>query len=88
LSVAQFLDQLSREAAEGAAGGNKIEVVGAHVVKTGALTPGTDSKVRRAVDYAFVTLELAVTQNGEQRGSQLQMMFLRTDAGWRFSPTM
>ena len=60
-------------------------MVGAKIVKSGTLKKGEDSKVLRDIEFAFVQLEIQQGAEAAQpRG--LPMIFLKTNAGWRFSP--
>jgi hypothetical protein len=78
--VKDFFDHLAKEAGE-----HKFEITGAKVTKTDTLSPGKDEKVKRAIDYALVQLVIALDgEAAEPRG--IPMLFLKTDAGWRFSP--
>jgi len=79
--VTDFLDRSAREGREGS-----LKIVGAKVVKTMTLTPSNNSKVLRAVDVAVV--ELAFEKDGRTVPLQaFPLIFLKTDGGWKFSPT-
>ncbi|MBA3819155.1 MAG: hypothetical protein H0X17_09710 [Deltaproteobacteria bacterium] len=82
--IAEFFDKLAREVREARQAGAPPRVVGARTLRTKRLTPDEDRKVTRAIDTAIVQLE--IERRGERRAAGIPLIFLRTDAGWRFSP--
>jgi hypothetical protein len=81
--VADFFDHLAREGAEA---GATMKVVGAKVRKTGKVVASQDSKVLRDVEFAVA--QLVIEQDGgEARPQGVPLFFLKTEAGWRFSPS-
>ena len=60
--------------------------VGAKVRKTGKVAASQDSKVLRDVEFAVVQF-LIEQDGGEARPQGVPLFFLKTEAGWRFSPS-
>jgi hypothetical protein len=79
-AIVDVLDRMEREGAE--SGG---QIVAATVVKRHRLEPGRDSKVLRAIDIAVVRYEVR-ERDGRTHPSPVPWIFMKTDAGWKFSP--
>lgn len=77
--VNDFLSDIAREFSDA-----KAKVVGAKVAQTRTLDPSTDSKVKYRVEVALV--QLVIEENGETAPRGVPLVFIKTDAGWRFSP--
>ena len=80
---AEIKDLLDKLAKEGAGYGGTI--TGAKVVKTRSLDPATDEKVRQRTDVAIVQLTV-MEKDGEGHASPFPWFFVRTAAGWKYSP--
>ncbi len=81
--VTAFFNQIDHEVASARHAGTEIRLVGVNTRKTQRLAPATDRKVTREIDVAIVELQLI----GRDRAARpLAMVFMRSAAGWRFSP--
>jgi hypothetical protein len=73
-----FITKSAREARENPG----FTVVGARVAETKKLPPG--EKLKREIELAAVVV--VVEQNGEKHDAPFPLFFIRTAAGWRFTP--
>jgi hypothetical protein len=77
--LGSFLDGLGREGSENAA----IKVVATRVAEKKTMPAG--EKLKRETEIAMVYLVIE-EPTGERHDTGMPMFFIRTDAGWRFSP--
>ena len=75
-----ILAELAREGAD-----EQVTVVSAAVTERRTLTPPRDEKVLREVEVAIVKLHIREA-DGSEHASSMPWLFIRTAAGWRFSP--
>ena len=61
------------------------QVTRATIVERRTLTPGRDAHVLREVAVAVISFEVR-ERDGRTHASPFPWLFIRTDAGWRFSP--